>query len=510
MTTRMSHHRAQHPTGHLTGHLTGHPAGTRFPDLPIYNGFDKPGRVEADIFELEVDGEIPADLEGCFYRVAPEPQFPPLLGDDIVINGDGMVGMFRFGGGHVDFKSRYVRTEKFLVERAARRSLFGAYRNPYTDDLTVRGLSRGTANTNVIWHGGRLLALKEDSLPVELDPHTLETRGRWTFGGKLTSRTMTAHPKVDPVTGELYFFGYAAKGECTRDIAFYVADAQGRITREEWFEAPYAAELHDFVVTRDHVIFPVMPTTTSLERIRAGGSHWLWDPSKRTLIGILPRNGTVADLHWLEVPPRWTFHFFNAYSAGSTVVADACVSEAQLFPFFYPDTAGRPFDPTKAVPRITRWTFDLASGSSGFREETLSPAYAEFPRIDERFAMQAYRYGFAIANDPQRDFTGGGIFGPAFNTIIRHDFEQGTAQAHALDSKSTAQEPVFVPRHSAADEGDGYLLVLVNRFETMLNDLLLFDARELAAGPIATIKLPMRLRNGVHGNWVPAHLLPVT
>ena len=99
--------------------------GTRFPALPIYSGFDRPGRIEADIFELEVEGALPVDLEGTFYRVAPEPQFPPLLGDDIVINGDGMIGLFRFAGGHADFKSRYVRTEKFVLERSARRALFG-------------------------------------------------------------------------------------------------------------------------------------------------------------------------------------------------------------------------------------------------------------------------------------------------------------------------------------------------------------------------------------------------
>jgi len=481
--------------------------GTHFPDLPIYSGFDRPGRIEADVFELEVEGALPIDLEGTFYRVAPEPQFPPLLGEDIVINGDGMIGMFRFAGGHVDFRSRYVRTEKFTRERAARRALFGAYRNPYTDDASVRGLNRGTANTNVVWHGGKLLALKEDSPPVEVDPHTLETRGTWNFDGALTSRTFTAHPKTDPVTGELFGFGYAAKGETTRDIAFYVADAHGRIVREEWLEAPYAAEIHDFAVTREHVLIAVLPTTTSLERLQAGGPHWLWDPSRNSAVGIFPRSGGVRDIRWFEGPPRWLFHFFNAYTEGTRVIADACVSEAQTFPFMYPDTLGRPFDPGKAIPRITRWEFDLAQRGDAFEEQTLWPAYCEFPRIDDRIAMARHRHGFVIAHDPARDFSGG-IFGPAFNTVACYEFESGRATRFALDSKSTAQEPVFVPRHDGAPEGDGYLLVLVNRFETMLNDLLVFDTRSLDSGPLATVKLPLRLRNGVHGNWVPAHVLP--
>jgi carotenoid cleavage dioxygenase-like enzyme len=482
--------------------------GMRFPRTATYSGFDAPGRVEADVCELEFDGEIPKDLNGIFYRVAPEPQFPPLLGDDILINGDGMVSMFRFEDGHVDFKSRYVRTEKFTMERAARRSLFGAYRNPFTDDPSVRGRDRGTANTNIVFHGDRLLALKEGNRPMELDPFSLDTVGQWAYHGKLSSQTATAHPKIDPETGELLFFGYAAKGETTRDIAFYVADPHGRIIQEEWFLAPYAALIHDFVVTRDHVVFPVMPTTTDMERLRAGGSHWLWDPTRPTLIGVFPRRGGVRDIRWFEGPPRWCFHYFNAYSKGSMVVVDGCASEAQLFPFFYPNTTGKPFDPQKAIPRVTRWMFDLSSNEKSFREETLWPEYAEFPRIDDRFALGDHRYGFVIANDPGRDFTGGGLFGPAFNTIARFDFHTLEAKRYELDSKSTAQEPVFVPRPGSTQQGEGYVLALVNRFDTMLNDLLVLDARNLEAGPVATIKLPLRLRNGVHGNWVPHHLLP--
>lgn len=480
---------------------------TRFPDLPIYSGFDRPGRIEADLFELEVEGEIPLHLQGTFYRVAPEPQFPPRLGEDIVINGDGMISLFRFESGHVDFRSRYVRTEKFELERAARRSLFGAYRNPFTDDSSVRGRNRGTANTNVLMHGDRLLALKEDSPPIELDPDTLQTLGPWTDDGRLTSRTTTAHPKIDPETGEMVFFGFAAKGETTRDIAYYVADAHGRILREEWFEAPYAAEIHDFAVTRDHVLFAILPTTTSLERLREGGPHWLWDPTRQAEIAIFSRQEGVRSLRWFKGPPRWLFHFFNAYSVGPKVIADACVSEAQTFPFMYPDTQGGAFDPAKAVPRITRWTFDLSSSGDMFEERTLWTHYCEFPRIDDRVAMAQHRYGFVVANEPARDFKGGGLFGPAFNTIVRYDFATGATESFALDENSTAQEPVFVPRTPDAPEGDGYLLVLVNRFDTMLNDLLVLDTLKIVDGPIAVIKLPIRLRNGVHGNWVPQHLL---
>src|SRR5271163_585135 len=193
---------------------------TKFPDIPVFQGYYMPSRIEADISDLEiVVGEIPAEIDGTFYRIGPDPQYPPLLGTDMRFNGDGMASMFRFKNGHVSFKSRWVQTDKFKLERAAGRALFGAYRNPFTDDPSVLGRIRGTANTHIYYHAGNLFAYKEDSPPVAMDPDTLGTRGYHFYGGKLGSQTFTAHPKIDPSSGEMFAFGYAAKGISTRDIA---------------------------------------------------------------------------------------------------------------------------------------------------------------------------------------------------------------------------------------------------------------------------------------------------
>ena len=139
---------------------------------------------------------------------------------NIPLDGEGHIGMFRFENGHVDYKSRFVRTQRYKAQAAARESLFGTYRNPRGDDPRVKGLSRGTANTTPIFHHGKLFALKEDSPPVVLDPDTLETvDDYYTFGGKLKSLTFTAHPKIDSETGELIAFGYEASGEGSTDVA---------------------------------------------------------------------------------------------------------------------------------------------------------------------------------------------------------------------------------------------------------------------------------------------------
>jgi len=172
-----------------------------FPKTMDFSGYNAPSRIECDVYDLIVDGELPREINGSWYRCIPDPQFPPLLGHDTYLSGDGMLGLVRFEDGHADLKQRYIRTERFMNERAARRSLYGLYRSPYTDDPSVRGKGRGVNNTTPIWHGGRLLALKEDSHAVELDPHTLETRGAWDYNGKLRSQTMTAHSSLDPATG---------------------------------------------------------------------------------------------------------------------------------------------------------------------------------------------------------------------------------------------------------------------------------------------------------------------
>ena len=161
--------------------------------------------------------------------MTPDPQYPPRLGDDIFISGDGMISSFRFENGHVDYKSRYVRTERFLAERKARRGLFGAYRNRFTDDPAVAGVDRTVANTTPgLARRASCSRSKEDGLPYEIDPVTLDTRGRYDWDGRLKTQTVTAHPKVDPKTGELLFFGYEASGDATRDMAFCVADSERR------------------------------------------------------------------------------------------------------------------------------------------------------------------------------------------------------------------------------------------------------------------------------------------
>jgi carotenoid cleavage dioxygenase-like enzyme len=476
----------------------------RFPDEPGFAGRFAPVRLEGEIRGLEViQGEVPASLTGTYYRVGADPAWPPFVERDFYFNADGMVSMFRFENGYVDFRSRYVRTPRFRAEREARRSLFGAYRNPYTDDPSVAGLSRGLANTNVYWHAGRLLASKEDSAPVQIDPDTLDTVGEFTWDGDLSAQTATAHPKIDPRDESLVFFGYMAKGEATKDIAYYEADATGRIAHEAWFEAPYSSMVHDWAVTENFVVFPIIPLTASLDRLKAGGPLYVWDGSADVYLGVVPRRG--SRVRWYRGTNRFASHIMNAHDDGRFVYIDTPVGAKSAFPWF-PDIAGAPFDPRQASAQLSRWTIDTSAepdqgdGTTSFTQRQLTDCSGEFPRTDDRWATKEYRFGVMNLVDVPGEDPGDGL--PGFRWLASIDPTTGAIRTRFAGRDSTVQEAIFVPPGVDSPNGEGYVMQLVDRHATGTTDLLILDAQHIDAEPVATLKIPIRMPGGLHGNWV--------
>ncbi len=472
---------------------------TSFPSTPDFTGFNEPMRIECDIYDLVVEGEVPREIRGSWYRLTPDPQYPPLLGYDTFLSGDGMISAFRFDNGHVDFKQRYVVTERLADDRQARRALHGRYRNPYTDDPSVHGRKRGAANTTPIWHGGRLLALKEDSRPMALDPRSLATLGEFDYDGRLASPTMTAHPRRDPDTNELWFFGYEASGLASRDVALCVADADGRLVREEWFEGPYCALMHDFVVTKEHVVFPFMPITADRARIEAGGPHWIWEPDKESYIGIMPRDGNVDDLRWFTRPACSVFHFMNAYTEGSKVVVDACYAKVNPFPFIT-EESGLTYDPAELDPALMRWTFDLGRPGESFDEDMIGPG-GDMPRVADADAMKPYDVAYYAMIDPELGPPQlQGPVGGGFNALVRLETATGRTKTFSMGSRWTFNEPIHIASEQPGHEG--YLALVIDDHERYLSEIAVLEAEHIERGPVARIKLPIRLRPQVHGNWV--------
>lgn len=405
-----------------------------------------------------------------------------------------MIHAFHIENGRVSYRNRWVRTPRWQAEHAAGRSLFGSFEDPRYSDPSVADIDSGTANTNVVWHARRLMALQEGSPPFLIDPASLDTRGTETWGGRAPG-PFTAHPRIDPRTGELIFFGYAAEGPHTPVVSLHVADKDGALTRSEMLPLPFASMIHDFVVTRKWIVVPVFPLTNSAERARRGQPTFAWEPDKGTHIAFIPRNGSVAGVRWTTLPACYVYHFMNHYDAGDgKVVIDAMKYEvAPLFPL--PD--GSPSSKTDPAAMLFRWTFDLAGSGIAFKEEQLDDTDGEFPRCDERACMADYRHGWIAA-----------VEGPELiqNRLVHYDLKAGRHTVWKAGPRDGISEPVFVPRTAGSAEGDGWILAAVYRAGEERSDLCLFEATDLARGPIATAHVASRVPAGFHGNWRPGKL----
>ena len=455
---------------------------------PWLAGNFAPVRSEDD-FSLEVVGAFPPDLRGAFYRNGSNPQFDP--NDDYHwFAGDGMIHGVYVEDGKARYRNRYVRTPKWRVEHDAGRRLFGTFGNPATTDPSVMGKDGGVANTNIVWHGGRLLALEEGHMPFDMDPLTLESKG---YLSAYRDR-VTAHPKIDPETGEMVWFGYSiGQIPFTKTMAYGVTSATGEVLRRDDFEAPYSSMAHDFMVTRNHVLFPVMPLTGSLERAMTGLPPYAWEPEKGTFVGIMGRNASVDTIRWFEGEASYVFHPLNAYEEGDLIHADVMeYPVAPLFPKADGSFAGN------APARLVRWTFDLSpDGSNRIKRTPLDDMAGEFPRLDDRFAGLPYRHGWFAASCERP----GSVM---FDAIAHVDLATGKRAVCDFGGEGVPGEPVFVPRSADAAEGDGWLVALVYRPLEDRSEFVVLEAQDVAAGPIATARMDRRIPFGFHGNWRPA------
>ena len=452
------------------------------PVNPYLSGNYAPVATEND-FDLVVTGEMPADLAGAFYRNGPNPQFAP-LGDHHWFAGDGMVHAVFVKDGKASYRNRYVRTPKWHDENAAGRALFGGF-DPRLNDPSVAGHDSGVANTNIVWHAGRLLALEEGHAPFELDPLTLDPRGY----ANAYRGNVTAHPKLDPETGEMVWFAYGV-GEMplSAGMSYGVTSATGEVLRRDDFQAPFSSMVHDFLTTRSHVLFPVLPLTGSLERAMKGLPPYAWEPEKGAFIGVMKRDASVTALRWFETEACYVFHPMNAWEEGSLIHAD--VMEYPVAPLF-PNADGSRGERTSA--RLVRWTFDLAGASNQVKRQPLDDMAGEFPRFDERRAGLSYRHGWFASNT--------GEPGANFNSITHVDLATGGRSVFRLPEGDATGEPVFVPRSVGSEEGDGWLVSLIYRGNDDRSDFVVFDARDLMAGPMAVAQIPQRVPFGFHGNW---------
>jgi carotenoid cleavage dioxygenase len=410
-----------------------------------------------------------------------------------------MVHAFHIKDGKVDYNNRWVRTNKWKLEDREARTLINPM-NPFECDPEYSDFvftdKDGTANTATVWHGGRLLVMEEGHPPFELNPDTLDSIGSWNFRGKLNT-AMTAHPKIDPDTGEMVFFAYMATGPFSADVMVHKVNPEGILTESTLVPTPYSSMVHDFVMTENYIVIPIMPITGSLDRAMVGGPPFAWEPDKGVFLGILPRHGgKTEDVRWIEMDISFAFHFMNAFDKDGVISVDACQFEAApLFPTPDGESTG------KSQPHLTRWTIDMNAQNPRATFKRLDEFEAEFPQCDPRFTGKPYRHGWYTSPDGQlrSTLTENDNF---YNVIGHFDHQTGKPDRYSC-GQALVSEAIFVPASAEAAEGEGYLLSVVTSYETRTSSLYIFNALNVSAGPLAKVHLSHRVPAGFHGGWRP-------
>jgi carotenoid cleavage dioxygenase-like enzyme len=467
-----------------------------FFEHPYLSGHHAPIRFEADAPDLIIEGKIPEDLAGIFYRNGPDPLYPPREGDYHWFDGDGMVFAFEIAEGRVAMRNRWVKTDKFLLEKAAGKRLFGIFGNPMTSDPSVQGKRYNTGNTNIILHGGQLLALMEGAPPVALGPRSLETLGEQQYGGLVTS-SFSAHPKIDYVTGEMFNTGAAIHGMMgAAEMRYDIVRADGTIRKTEIIPMPHFSLMHTFFLTENWAIFPFIPIDTDLKRFAAGGPMTAWVNNRPTKLAIMPREGTAADVQWFEYEPRHMFHELNVWEENGKIIADVAAANGTAL---FPDETGVRRTHGDTQQSLRRWTIDPKGNTSWIKEETLSGRDIQFPRPDDRLMTRKSRQSFANINLQSRDGRVGGM-----DAVLRFDTQTGEEDIWHFGAGAAAGELVFAPRLGGTEEADGYAMTIVHPAYSAHSELAIFAAKDIAAGPIARVLLPFRVPSGFHCNFYAA------
>ncbi len=447
-----------------------------------------PWRSTGDFDGLEVVGELPRELCGTYYRNGPNPAFEP-PGRYHWFDGDGMIHAIRLEDGRASYANRWVESAGLQEERRAGKALF---KGLLEMDLSETPGFKNTGNTNIVWHAGKLMALMEAAFPTCMDPRTLATVGEYDFGGRLIG-PMTAHPKMDPETGEMLFFGYSPFPPY---LQYHVAEASGALVRSEVIDVAWPSMIHDFAVTAEHVVFILCPLVFSFENMRERGGAFSWEPARGTRLGVMPRNGGNADVRWFTTDASYVFHPMNAYTEGDTLTLDVC--RYGRLDFMSAQAVADPAYRDENAARLHRWHIDLRGGTVA--SAPLDDVVSEFPRVDERLLGRRHRFGYVAAREPGEE----GGAQPLWTAIRKYDLDRGRIESRSFGPGNGVAEPLFVPRAAAAAEDDGFVLVLVYDQARDTSEFVVLDARAIDREPLARVRLPHRVPYGFHGNWVPA------
>lgn len=460
---------------------------------PYLEGVHRPVVGERSDADLPVVGRIPDELRGTFARNSGNPRFPP-EGRHHWFDGDGMVHGLRFEGGRASYTNRWIRTPGLAAEEAAGHALWRGILEPM-DLRNPLGPVKDTANTDLTWWNGRLVATWWLSgMPQELSLPGLETVGPVNFGqlrGGAFNETVAAHPKVDPRTGELVFFGYNI---VKRPYYHYgVAGADGTLLRYEAVDLPRAHVPHDIAITERFSILLDLPLGWDTRALAAGKRKIGFDRSLPARFGILPRLGHAADIRWFEAESCYVYHTVVAWEEGDTVHLIGC-RIADPIPATIPDSpAMARLDNILLLPLLHAWSFNLITGA--VTERCLDDVPSEFPRINDQYQGRRARWSWTPRVAPQDTL--------AFDAVRKLDLWTGRTETHEWPQGWLSGECVFAPRPGAQDEDDGWLVTILSNPALGKSEAVVLDGKDPSGPAVARVALPWMVPTGFHAEWCP-------
>ncbi|WP_293222229.1 carotenoid oxygenase family protein [Ottowia sp.] len=443
---------------------------------------------------MRLQGRLPDGLVGNFYRNGPARH---MLGGQRyhhLFDGDGMVQQYALTPAGITHRGRFVRTEKFLADSAAGhpvRAAFGT--NPPGADPLIAPDAINVANTSVLNHGGRFMALWEGGSATELDARTLDTRGPRVWSPDYAGMPFSAHPKIEP-DGSLWNFGVSSSAGM---LSIYRVKPDGELATATTIRVPDIAMVHDFAVTERHLVFLLPPLVFDRARAEAGetflDSH-VWKPELGLRVLLLPKDRLDAP-RWFTLPAGFVFHIGNACEERGVIRLD-CIRS----PSAWAATTGlkelmRGQYEAPEHTSVALLELDLASGAA---RQQLLPHVAEFPRVDPRIVGRAYRQVFTAARVDAGDR-------PGFDAVMRLDVTSGAQQLYRYGPGVMVEEHIFVPRPGGSGhEGDGWLMGTALDLARRQMLLSVFDAQHLADGPLLQARMDRVMPLGLHAIFVPA------
>ena len=421
-----------------------------------------PVHEETTAFDLPSEGGIPPELHGLYARNGANPRQGH---SGHWFMGDGMLHGVMLRRGRAEwYRNRWVRT----------RRLAGEPRRP-------GNIRNGSANTNVITHAGRIMALVETALPMLMSGE-LETQGLHDYGGKLDT-AFTAHPKICPISGELHFFGYAHQPPF---LTYHVVNASGELMRSIPIPVKGSTMVHDFAITSGHIVLMDLPVVFDMTSAQRGTIPFAWSDDYGARLGILPRGAGVEALRWVEVEPCYVYHVANAFEeADGTIVIDVA--------WYREHWRGGPSPDRFDNAVLKRWR--VPPGASRAAEQFLDDRSIEFPRVNDGLAGSPHGIVYAVE-------TNNDLAAARYSSLVKYDLRSGATRRHDFES-GLPSEFTYVPAAAGGAEDDGWLIGFVYDRARNASDLVILDAQRIGAKPVARIALPARVPQGFHGNWIP-------